>query len=98
MMACACLSGSYLYKLHHRDWVEEVKASESVQPVGGAGDVRDGQGGCVAGKDGVSENAGSSREYRQLLILKADTNLSAFFFCAFQQLLRSSMCLEVCKS
>lgn len=43
-----------LYKLHHRDWVEEVKAAESVQPVGGAGDVRDGQGGCVAGKDGVS--------------------------------------------
>lgn len=44
-----------LYKLHHRDWVEEVKAAESVQSVGGAGDVRDGQGGCVAGKDGVSK-------------------------------------------
>lgn len=48
-------SGSYLYKLHHWDWVEEVKAAEPVQPAGGAGDVRDGQRGCVAGKDGVSK-------------------------------------------
>lgn len=47
--------GPYLYKLHHRDWVEEVKAPKSVQSVGGAGYVRDAQGGCVAGKDGVSK-------------------------------------------
>lgn len=46
---------TYLYKLHHRDWVEEVKAPKSVQSVGGAGYVRDAQGGCVAGKDGVSK-------------------------------------------
>lgn len=47
--------GLHLYELHHGDWVEEVKTSESVEPVGGAGDIRDGQGGCVAGKDGVSK-------------------------------------------
>lgn len=45
----------YLYQLHHRDWVEEMKATESVQPVGGAGDLGNGQRGCVAGKDGVSK-------------------------------------------
>lgn len=52
----------YLYKLHHRDWVEEVKATESVQPVGGAGDVSDGQGGCVAGKDGVSTTHNAEKQ------------------------------------
>lgn len=32
-----------------------MKAAESVQSFGGAGNFRDGQGGCVAGKDGVSK-------------------------------------------
>lgn len=32
----------HLYKLHHGDRVEEVKAAKSVQPGGGAGDVGDG--------------------------------------------------------
>lgn len=45
----------YLDKFHYRDWVEEVNTAESVQPVGGAGDIGDGQGGCVTGKDGVSK-------------------------------------------
>ena len=45
----------YLYEPHHRDGVEEVKSSESVQPAGGAGDVSDGERGGVAGKDGVSK-------------------------------------------
>lgn len=43
----------YLYQLHHSNWVEEVKATESVLPVGGAGDVTDRQRGRVTGKDGV---------------------------------------------
>lgn len=44
----------YLHKLHHGDRVEEVKATKSVQPVGGAGNVSDGQRGRVAGKYCVS--------------------------------------------
>lgn len=44
----------YLHQLHHWDGVEEVKAAEPVQSVGGAGNVGDGQRGRVAGKDGVS--------------------------------------------
>lgn len=43
----------YLYQLHHSNWVEEVKATESVLPVGGAGDVTDRQRGRVTGKDCV---------------------------------------------
>lgn len=45
----------YLYKLHHGDRVKEVEAAKLVQSVGGAGNIGDGQGGRVAGKDGVSE-------------------------------------------
>lgn len=33
----------HLHQLHHGDRVEEVKATKSVQSVGGTGDVRDGQ-------------------------------------------------------
>lgn len=54
----------YLYELHHWDGVEEVKAAKSVQSVGGAGDVSDGQGGRVAGKDGVS-NANHAHTHTQ---------------------------------
>lgn len=55
------LTGPYLYELHHRDWVEEMEAAESVQSVGGAGYVGDGQGGCVAGKDGVSKTGNTAK-------------------------------------
>lgn len=52
----------YLHKLHHRHWVEKVKATESVQPVGRAGNVSDGQGGRVAGKDGMSTTHPAERK------------------------------------
>lgn len=82
---------TYLYELHHGDWVEEVKAGEAVQPAGGAGDVRDGQGGSVAGKDGVSEEpSGAAKadaidktQHRQRLIILAIVPVRTFHLVLF---------------
>lgn len=55
----------HLYKLHHGDRVEEVKAAKSVQPGGGAGDVGDGQRGRVACKYCVSRKTPRVRAFRK---------------------------------
>lgn len=55
-------SSSYLDQLHHWDRVEEVKAAKPVQSVGGAGNVSDGQGRRVAGKDGVSKTRETDKQ------------------------------------
>lgn len=63
----------YLYQLHHSNWVEEVKATESVLPVGGAGDVTDRQRGCVTGKDGVPKER--NQHVSQTSVDKAEIRL-----------------------
>lgn len=63
----------YLYQLHHSNWVEEVKATESVLPVGGAGNVTDRQRGCVTGKDGVPKER--NQHISQTSVDKAEIRL-----------------------
>lgn len=70
--------GPYLYKLHHGDRVEEVKPAKSVQSVGGAGDVGDGQGGGVAGKDGVSKEQSAEKQ--------TVSNTSIVFQCFYKRI------------